>query len=100
MTSSSATAVASTGTTVIDPVCDMQIDRNSAAGSATYGSNEYYFCSAGCRAKFLAAPDKFVGAQRISRADTGTPDSKTASKPAKDVAKDPICGMMVDKATA
>ena len=43
-----------------DPVCGMQIDEKKAAGSATHGDRTYYFCSAGCKATFEKAPDKYA----------------------------------------
>lgn len=43
-----------------DPVCGMQVDEKKAAGSATHGGRTYYFCSAGCKATFEKAPDKYA----------------------------------------
>lgn len=43
-----------------DPVCGMQIDEKKAAGSATHGGRTYYFCSAGCKATFEKAPEKYA----------------------------------------
>ena len=37
-----------------DPVCGMQVDPKSAAGQAVQQGKTYYFCSAGCKAKFEA----------------------------------------------
>lgn len=45
-----------------DPVCDMQVDERSAAGSSLFGGSTYYFCSKGCKAKFDANPSAFLGA--------------------------------------
>ncbi len=38
--------------TVHDPVCHMDIDRESAAGSSEYDGRTYYFCSPGCKLDF------------------------------------------------
>lgn len=43
-----------------DPVCGMQVDEKKAAGNATHGGRTYYFCSAGCKATFEKAPDKYA----------------------------------------
>ena len=43
-----------------DVVCGMQVDEKKAAGSATHGGRTYYFCSAGCKATFEKAPDKYA----------------------------------------
>ena len=43
-----------------DPVCGMNVDEKKAAASATYEGKTYYFCSAGCKATFEAAPAKYA----------------------------------------
>jgi len=47
--------------TVKDPVCGMQIDPNTAAGSEEHEGEKYYFCSNACHVRFKADPKKFVG---------------------------------------
>jgi len=42
-------------TRVIDPVCGMTIDPETAAGKITQDGQTYYFCSPGCQARFDAA---------------------------------------------
>jgi len=46
--------------TVKDPVCGMDVDPKTAAGSATYQGKIYYFCSVHCRDAFKAEPEKYV----------------------------------------
>jgi P-type Cu+ transporter len=46
--------------TVKDPVCGMEIDTESAAGSSDYSGKEYHFCSAGCKEKFDKDPASFA----------------------------------------
>ena len=36
-------------TTVHDPVCHMDIDPATAAGTSEYKGQTYYFCSMGCK---------------------------------------------------
>jgi P-type Cu+ transporter len=43
-----------------DVVCGMQVDPAKAAGSSQYNGKIYYFCSAGCKAKFDANPRQYV----------------------------------------
>jgi Cu+-exporting ATPase len=45
----------------IDPVCGMQVDPHTAKHRAEYGGRTYYFCSAGCREKFVADPKHYLG---------------------------------------
>jgi Cu+-exporting ATPase len=44
---------------VKDPVCGMLIDRETAAGSTTFESQEVYFCSDQCRRDFEADPGRY-----------------------------------------
>ncbi len=45
-----------------DPVCGMTVDEKKAAGTASHKGTTYYFCSAGCKAKFEKAPTQYVKA--------------------------------------
>ena len=45
-----------------DPVCGMQVDPTSAAGSAEWNGKTYYFCSANCRRQFEAEPARYAKA--------------------------------------
>lgn len=88
-----------------DPVCGMAVDEKSAAGTAVHAGTTYYFCSENCLRKFKANPAAYVPAG--SHAQETTPHAghsatlpATATTAKKDMAKDPICGMVVDKATA
>jgi Cu+-exporting ATPase len=46
---------------VIDPVCGMTVDPATAKHRADYRGQTYYFCAPGCRAKFVADPQKYLG---------------------------------------
>jgi xanthine dehydrogenase accessory factor len=46
----------------IDPVCGMTVDVASAKHVAELGGRTWYFCAAGCRQRFLAAPEKYGAA--------------------------------------
>ncbi len=45
----------------LDPVCGMTVDPHTAKHKADYRGHPYYFCSAGCRTKFVANPEKYLG---------------------------------------
>jgi Cu+-exporting ATPase len=45
---------------VKDPVCDMAVTPETAAGTVDYGGAAYFFCSAGCIDKFKATPEKYL----------------------------------------
>jgi len=45
---------------VIDPVCSMTVDPHTTPHRHTYRGHPYYFCSAGCRTKFAADPQKYL----------------------------------------
>jgi Cu+-exporting ATPase len=89
-----------------DPVCGMQVDENAAAGTSVHQGQTYYFCSPACQRAFVADPSAFVaGAEQpaemaVPAAISAPTVAVRAAKSAKELAKDPICGMVVDKATA
>ncbi len=43
-----------------DPVCNMQVDENKAAGKSEHKGTTYYFCSPGCKTKFDEDPGKYA----------------------------------------
>src|SRR3990172_592407 len=82
-----------------DPVCGMDVDPKKAAGKSAYKGQEIYFCSMKCKERFDKDPASFVAAA----APHGEPQKKphkemtAAEAGAHETAKDPICGMVVDK---
>ena len=42
-------------------VCEMEIEKDTAAGSAEHMGKTFYFCSAGCKEKFEKEPMKYMG---------------------------------------
>ncbi len=58
-----------------DPVCGMQVDEGTAAGSSVFKNRNYYFCSAGCLKKFEANPSAYLPAP------DGTPAASDAKPP-------------------
>jgi P-type Cu+ transporter len=51
---------------VRDPVCGMTVDPHTAAHRHVHRGRTYYFCSAGCRAKFAADPAKYLAGDAAS----------------------------------
>ncbi|GAB2488934.1 heavy metal translocating P-type ATPase [Arenimonas alkanexedens] len=49
---------------VEDPVCGMQVDPDNVSHHAKHGDAEYHFCSARCRERFLADPEKYLATDR------------------------------------
>jgi Cu+-exporting ATPase len=45
----------------VDPVCGMTVDPRSAKHRADHRGQPYFFCSAGCKTKFTADPQKYLG---------------------------------------
>ena len=91
-----------------DPVCGMTVEPETAAGQAEYEGEISYFCSLSCRDRFQAAPAQYIK----KAAPAGTAAQQTIRRslpmmqmmPAQDAAtggeRDPVCGMMVQPATA
>ena len=48
-----------------DPVCNMEVSEEDAAGRSQYQGQTYYFCSQNCKNKFDQNPRQYVkeGAQ-------------------------------------
>src|ERR1044072_5327927 len=45
---------------VIDPVCRMEVEPETAAASYEYHGQTYYFCHPSCTEKFSANPEKYL----------------------------------------
>ncbi len=49
-----------TAAAAVDPVCGMTVDPTKTPHRHGYRDHIYYFCSAGCRGKFAADPEKYL----------------------------------------
>lgn len=92
-------------TPTVDPVCGMPVEETSAAPRTTYEGQPYFFCSPHCLEQFEAAPGKYVRAPAARArapftAHAEQPMQAASGKERAGLAKDPVCGMLVDKATA
>jgi uncharacterized membrane protein YraQ (UPF0718 family)/YHS domain-containing protein len=45
-----------------DPVCGMRVDRHAGKPRSVHQGHTHYFCGDGCKAKFDAEPERYVGA--------------------------------------
>ena len=79
-----------------DPVCGMQVEKEKAAGSSTYGGEEFYFCSLSCKTKFDQNPDEYLKEKASPPLHMTMPDLK-GKKERKDKEEErldlPITGM-------
>ncbi|HEX8600191.1 MAG TPA: YHS domain-containing protein [Chloroflexia bacterium] len=46
---------------VIDPVCGMTVDTETARHQSEHGGTTYYFCAPGCKRAFDADPTAYTG---------------------------------------
>jgi Cu+-exporting ATPase len=72
---------------VVDPVCKMTIEDKDAVGTSTYKGTTYYFCSPVCKEDFDKNPEAYLKVTGDELRVTGSVD----------MAKDPICGMVIPK---
>jgi Cu+-exporting ATPase len=83
-----------------DPVCGMEVDPKTTPHVAEHDDHTYYFCSAGCRTKFVAAPQNYVGA--ASRKQSDLPAGAIYTCPMHPEIRQvgpgscPICGMALE----
>jgi Cu+-exporting ATPase len=70
-------AIAEAAAKATDPVCGMKVDRATAKHTFAHAGETYYFCSAGCRAKFEADPAKYLAKTHApAHAHHGHPPAK------------------------
>jgi Cu+-exporting ATPase len=83
---------------VIDPVCGMTVDPHTAKHRADYRGHTYYFCSAGCREKFVADPQKYLGARQAETVPEDTIYTCPMHPQIRQVGPGscPICGMALE----
>ena len=89
----------------IDPVCNMQVDKLSAAASSNFNGANYYFCSPKCKERFDENPQKYIVSNGSGNNSSEPPvsDEPLASEELSikdDIAIDPVCNMQVDKLSA
>jgi len=45
----------------LDPICNMEVDPDTAEWSSDYMGKRYYFCAPGCKRMFDQDPSMYVG---------------------------------------
>ncbi len=84
-----------------DPVCGMDVAVQGAQHTATHEGRTHYFCSAGCREKFVGDPEHYLsGAHRVG--DEDVPEGTIYTCPMHPEVRQvgpgscPICGMALE----
>ena len=85
---------------VTDPVCGMSVDPAKTTHHADHDSHSYHFCSAGCRSKFVAAPETYLGDKPRSEPEA-LPGAVWTCPMHPEIREDgpgtcPICGMALE----
>jgi Cu+-exporting ATPase len=88
------------GPGVLDPVCHMTVDPHTARHRHAHHGDAYYFCSAGCRSKFAADPEKYLvqGKRAVEPAPEGTIYTCPMHPEIRQIGPGacPICGMALE----
>jgi Cu+-exporting ATPase len=88
---------------VRDPVCGMTVDPATSRYRFDYSGNIFHFCSAGCRAKFAAEPQKYLATGKPKAA---VPEGAIYTCPMHPQIRQvgpghcPICGMALEPEVA
>src|SRR5579883_123250 len=85
-----------------DPVCGMRVDPATAKHRADYRGKTYFFCCAGCQAKFTAEPAKYLMPQAPLTAPQGVIYTCPMHPEVRQVGPGncPICGMALEPENA
>jgi Cu+-exporting ATPase len=85
----------------LDPVCGMKVDPATAKPKAEHGGKTYYFCSSGCREKFVSDPARYTS-PKSGAAPKPTPSAALYTCPMHPKVHHlgpgacPICGMALE----
>ena len=88
--------------TVKDPVCGMSVDPTTTAHRASHGGQDYFFCSAGCRTKFIGDPMRYLNPP--VEAEPAVPGAIYTCPMHPEIRQEgpgscPICGMALEPET-
>jgi len=92
---------AADGHKVKDPVCGMWVDPHSTPHKAEHNGHPYYFCSSGCKSKFVAEPAQYVEPAAARKAEP-VPEGTIYTCPMHPEIRQvgpgscPICGMALE----
>ncbi|MDE2165649.1 MAG: heavy metal translocating P-type ATPase [Alphaproteobacteria bacterium] len=106
MTHHHATPPDERGARAIDPVCGMTVNPEKTPHRTHYHDQDYFFCNAGCRAKFETIPEKYLQPKPSTPADhpAAPPGTKWTCPMHPEIVRDapgvcPICGMALEAMT-
>jgi Cu+-exporting ATPase len=82
----------------IDPVCGMTVDPAKSPHRLSHAQKTYHFCSAGCRGKFAADPEKYLHGTPAGAVPEGTIYTCPMHPEVRQVGPGscPICGMALE----
>lgn len=88
---------------VIDPVCGMQVNPETARFRHVHDGEEFLFCSAGCQARFASQPERYLYPERFASepVDEGAIYICPMDPEVRQVGPGscPICGMALEPET-
>lgn len=87
---------------VKDPVCGMSVDPTTTAHRASHDGQDYFFCSAGCRTKFVGDPARYLNPR--AEAEPAIPGAIYTCPMHPEIRQEgpgscPICGMALEPET-
>lgn len=91
-----------------DPVCGMSVDPSKTAHKLDHDGQQYFFCSASCRSKFVSDPHKYMHKEQVAKVEetsTGCADAVVYTCPMHPQIRQsgpgscPICGMALEPLT-
>ncbi len=94
--------VTATSQPVKDPVCGMTVDPHTAKHRGEHGGRTWYFCSQGCKTKFLAHPERYLNEAEAGKAVETVPEGTVYTCPMHPEIRQigpgscPICGMALE----
>ncbi len=88
-------------TSATDPICGMQVKIVDDARSSDYGGETWYFCSAGCRARFNADPYFYTSGNAARLKPSAQPGAQWTCPMHPEILSDepdscPLCGMALE----
>lgn len=88
--------------TVKDPVCGMSVDPTTTVHRASHDGQDYFFCSAGCRTKFIGDPMRYLNPP--VEAEPAVPGAIYTCPMHPEIRQEgpgscPICGMALEPET-
>ena len=100
------TSVDAVTATARDPVCGMSVDPATARHKAEHAGATYYFCSGGCREKFVSEPARFLPLSTDAPPQKSAPSGAVYTCPMHPQIRRfgpgncPICGMALEPEVA